>query len=122
MGAELGQQMTHVAIDHITDELISTCMARQVANGEDRAQGITTPLAMAGCLVPLLLLTQLPPADVLATHSVKRGRQSRSCLRKMALSGNSVRRIAAESTCWACLTRESSIIQHSRMPSDHCDQ
>ena len=40
-----------VASDYTIDELISVCIARQVANGDVLAQGIATPLAMAGYLL-----------------------------------------------------------------------
>ncbi len=40
-----------VASDYTIDELISVCIARQVANGDVLAQGIATPLVMAGYLL-----------------------------------------------------------------------
>jgi acyl CoA:acetate/3-ketoacid CoA transferase beta subunit len=43
--------MTPVAADYTVDELISVCIARQVADGDVLAQGIATPLVMAGYLL-----------------------------------------------------------------------
>jgi glutaconate CoA-transferase subunit B len=43
--------MARVATDHTIDELISVCIARQVADGDVLAQGIATPLVMAGYLL-----------------------------------------------------------------------
>jgi acyl CoA:acetate/3-ketoacid CoA transferase beta subunit len=40
-----------VATDYTIDELISVCIARQVADGDVLAQGIATPLVMAGYLL-----------------------------------------------------------------------
>jgi len=40
--------MTH---DYTVDELISVCIARQVQDGESLAQGINTPLVMAGFIL-----------------------------------------------------------------------
>ena len=47
----LGQYMAQVANDYTVDELISVCIARQVADGDVLAQGIATPLVMAGYLL-----------------------------------------------------------------------
>lgn len=44
--------------DYTIDELISVCIARQVVNGEVLAQGINTPLVMAGYI--LAKLTHAP--------------------------------------------------------------
>lgn len=44
-------QMTRVTTDYTIDELISVCIARQVADGDVLAQGIATPLVMAGYLL-----------------------------------------------------------------------
>lgn len=38
-------------MDYTTDELISVCISRQVRNGEVLAQGINTPLVMAGFIL-----------------------------------------------------------------------
>jgi hypothetical protein len=35
-------------VDATVDEIISVCISRQVVNGEVLAQGINTPLVMAG--------------------------------------------------------------------------
>jgi acyl CoA:acetate/3-ketoacid CoA transferase beta subunit len=43
--------MTYVATKYTVDELISTCIARQVADGDILVQGIATPLVMAGYLL-----------------------------------------------------------------------
>nr|HID14206.1 ketoacid-CoA transferase [Anaerolineae bacterium] len=43
--------MARVATDYTVDELISVCIARQVADGDVLAQGIATPLVMAGYLL-----------------------------------------------------------------------
>jgi glutaconate CoA-transferase subunit B len=43
--------MAHVATNYTIDELISVCIARQVADGDVLAQGIATPLVMAGYLL-----------------------------------------------------------------------
>ena len=43
--------MTRVATDYTVDELISVCIARQVADGDVLAQGIATSLVMAGYLL-----------------------------------------------------------------------
>ena len=43
--------MAHVATGYTVDELISVCIARQVADGDVLAQGIATPLVMAGYLL-----------------------------------------------------------------------
>ena len=43
--------MARVATDYTIDELISVCIARQVADGDVLAQGIATPLVMAGYLL-----------------------------------------------------------------------
>jgi acyl CoA:acetate/3-ketoacid CoA transferase beta subunit len=51
MGAKLGQHMAHMATDCTVDELICVCIARQVADGDVLAQGIATPLVMAGYLL-----------------------------------------------------------------------
>jgi hypothetical protein len=40
-----------VTINYTVDELISVCIARQVADGDVLAQGIATPLVMAGYLL-----------------------------------------------------------------------
>ncbi|MCK4471958.1 MAG: hypothetical protein KAW49_09260 [Anaerolineae bacterium] len=40
-----------MATDDTVDELIFVCSARQVADGDVFAQGIVTPLAMAGYLL-----------------------------------------------------------------------
>ena len=37
--------------DYTIDELISVCIARQVVDGEVLAQGLATPLVMAGYLL-----------------------------------------------------------------------
>jgi acyl CoA:acetate/3-ketoacid CoA transferase beta subunit len=47
-------------MDFTTDELISVCISRQVINGEVLAQGINTPLVMAG----LILAQQTHAPDV----------------------------------------------------------
>jgi acyl CoA:acetate/3-ketoacid CoA transferase beta subunit len=44
-------QTSHVATRYTIDELISVCIARQVTDGEVLAQGIATPLVMAGYLL-----------------------------------------------------------------------
>lgn len=49
--AKLGQYMAHVATHYTVDELVSVCIARQVADGDVLAQGIATPLVMAGYLL-----------------------------------------------------------------------
>lgn len=51
------------------DELISACIARQVVNGEVLAQGINTPLVMAGFI--LAKLTHAP--DVRFTSAIGQG-------------------------------------------------
>jgi len=38
-------------LDYTTDELICTCIARQVQDGDILAQGINTPLVMAGYIL-----------------------------------------------------------------------
>jgi acyl CoA:acetate/3-ketoacid CoA transferase beta subunit len=43
--------MARVATDYTIDELISVCIARQVTDGDVLAQGIATPLVMAGYLL-----------------------------------------------------------------------
>jgi acyl CoA:acetate/3-ketoacid CoA transferase beta subunit len=43
--------MAHVSTDYTIDELISVCIARQVADGDVLVQGIATPLVMAGYLL-----------------------------------------------------------------------
>jgi len=43
--------MARVATNYTADELISVCIARQVADGDVLAQGIATPLVMAGYLL-----------------------------------------------------------------------
>lgn len=43
--------MTGVATEYTIDELISVCIARQVSDGDVLAQGIATPLVMAGYLL-----------------------------------------------------------------------
>ncbi len=43
--------MTCLSTDYTIDELISVCIARQVIDGEVLAQGIATPLVMAGYLL-----------------------------------------------------------------------
>ena len=43
--------MSQPATDYTTDELIATCIARQVTDGDILAQGIATPLVMAGYLL-----------------------------------------------------------------------
>jgi len=43
--------MARVAINYTVDELISVCIARQVTDGDVLAQGIATPLVMAGYLL-----------------------------------------------------------------------
>ena len=43
--------MARVATDYTIDELISVCIARQVTGGDVLAQGIATPLVMAGYLL-----------------------------------------------------------------------
>lgn len=43
--------MTSPANDYTVDEMISVCIARQVADGDVLAQGIATPLVMAGYLL-----------------------------------------------------------------------
>ncbi len=43
--------MARAATDYTIDELISVCIARQVADGDVLAQGIATPLVMAGYLL-----------------------------------------------------------------------
>jgi len=43
--------MSVVATDYTIDELISVCIARQVTDSEVLAQGISTPLVMAGYLL-----------------------------------------------------------------------
>jgi acyl CoA:acetate/3-ketoacid CoA transferase beta subunit len=43
--------MARVATDYTIDELISVCIARQVTDGDVLAQGIATPLAVAGYLL-----------------------------------------------------------------------
>ena len=43
--------MAHVATKYTIDELISVCIARQVTDGDILAQGIATPLVMAGYLL-----------------------------------------------------------------------
>ncbi len=40
-----------MATDYTVDEPIPICIARQVANGDVLAQGIVTPLVMAGYLL-----------------------------------------------------------------------
>ena len=50
--------MARVATDYTVDELISVCIARQVTDGDVLAQGIATPLVMAGYL--LAKLTHAP--------------------------------------------------------------
>jgi len=49
--AELEQCMARVATEYTVDELISVCIARQVTDGDVLAQGIATPLVMAGYLL-----------------------------------------------------------------------
>ena len=44
-------QMAHVATKYTIDELVSICIARQVADGDILVQGIATPLVMAGYLL-----------------------------------------------------------------------
>jgi acyl CoA:acetate/3-ketoacid CoA transferase beta subunit len=44
-------QTSRVATKYTIDELISVCIARQVTDGEVLAQGIATPLVMAGYLL-----------------------------------------------------------------------
>jgi acyl CoA:acetate/3-ketoacid CoA transferase beta subunit len=43
--------VAHLVSDYTVDELISVCIARQVADGDVLAQGIATPLVMAGYLL-----------------------------------------------------------------------
>ena len=43
--------MAHVATDYTVDELISVSIARQITDGDVLAQGIATPLVMAGYLL-----------------------------------------------------------------------
>jgi len=43
--------MAHVATDCMVGDLISVCIARQVTDGDVLAQGIATPLVMAGYLL-----------------------------------------------------------------------
>lgn len=43
--------MTGAATEYTIDELISVCIARQVSDGDVLAQGIATPLVMAGYLL-----------------------------------------------------------------------
>jgi len=43
--------MARVATNYTVDELISVCIARQVTDGDVLAQGIATPLVMAGYLL-----------------------------------------------------------------------
>lgn len=43
--------MSEQTTDHAIDELISVCIARQVVDGEVLAQGINTPLVMAGFIL-----------------------------------------------------------------------
>jgi len=43
--------MARVTTDYTIDELISVCIARQVTDGDVLAQGIATPLVMAGYLL-----------------------------------------------------------------------
>jgi len=43
--------MARVATNYTIDELISVCIARQVSDGDVLAQGLATPLAMAGYLL-----------------------------------------------------------------------
>ena len=45
------RDMARVTTDYTIDELISVCIARQVTDGDVLAQGIATPLVMAGYLL-----------------------------------------------------------------------
>jgi len=58
VGARSAQNMEQTASDYTTDELICTCIARQIEDGEAVAQGIATPLVAAGYI--LAKLTHAP--------------------------------------------------------------
>ena len=91
--------MARVATNYTIDELISVCIARQVSDGDVLAQGLATPLAMAGYL--LAQYTHAPHVCETEPPTVEQVQYLRKVIDPLG-----IRRLETSGAAWKRLLRE----------------